>query len=241
MSSKEQSRPLPRFALIKQFLRDKVESGDWPPGTRIPPEQALCDTFSVSRMTARRAVKELADEGFFDRTPGLGSFVKDQPVISPSLDLIDVVAEARTAGTHSHKLLALDSVPADAETASLMQLHPGETIYRCTVLHLSGQMPIQWQRTSVNPTLAPALLKQKFTKVTPDAYLNWIAPVTSSQFQLQAVIPSASQRLALELSEQRAPLGLQLSRRDWQRDQVVSFSTLLHPADQYHLGTDFQA
>jgi len=240
MSNKQQSRPLPRFALIKQFLRDKVESGDWPPGTRIPAEQALSTTFSVSRMTARRAVKELADEGLFDRTPGLGSFVKAQPVNSPTLDVIDVVAEARTAGTHSYKLLALDSMPVDAKTAYLMQLHPGETIYCCTVLHLSGEMPIQWQRTHVNPVFAPALLKQKFTKVTPYAYLNWIAPVTSSQFQLQAVIPSASQRLALGLSEQRAPLGLQLSRRDWQRDQVVSFSILLHPADQYQLGADFE-
>lgn len=240
MIDKQQPRPLPRFALIKQFLRDKVESGDWPPGTRIPAEQALSATFSVSRMTARRAVKELADEGLFDRTPGLGSFVKAQPVNSPTLDIIDVVAEARTAGTHSYKLLTLDSMPVDADTAFLMQLHPGETIYCCTVLHLSGDMPIQWQRTHVNPVFAPALLKQKFTKVTPDAYLNWIAPVTSSQIQLQAVIPSASQRMALGLSEQQAPLGLQISRRDWQRDQVVSFSTLLHPADQYQLGTDFE-
>lgn len=234
------SKKLPRFALIKQFLRDKVESGGWPPGTQIPSEQALSETFSVSRMTARRAVKELADEGLFERTPGLGTFVKRQPVMPPSLDLVDVVAKARAAGTHSHKILALDSVPADADTATLMQLHPGEIIFRCTVLHLSAGLPIQWQRTSVNPVFAPALLKQKFTKVTPDAYLNWIAPVTSSQFQLQAVVPSASQRLALDLSEQQAPLGLQISRRDWQRDQVVSFSTLLHPADQYQLGTDFE-
>ena len=70
-----QKQAQPRYAVIKTFLRDKVESQEWAAGMQIPSEQALTEMFSVSRMTARRAVKELTDEGFFTRTPGLGSFV----------------------------------------------------------------------------------------------------------------------------------------------------------------------
>ena len=40
---------IPQFALIKQFLEQQIKSGQWPPGTRIPTEQALTQTFSVSR------------------------------------------------------------------------------------------------------------------------------------------------------------------------------------------------
>ena len=60
-----QKQAQPRYAVIKTFLRDKVESQEWAAGMQIPSEQALTEMFSVSRMTARRAVKELTDEGVF--------------------------------------------------------------------------------------------------------------------------------------------------------------------------------
>ena len=90
-----QKQAQPRYAVIKTFLRDKVESQEWAAGMQIPSEQALTEMFSVSRMTARRAVKELTDEGFFTRTPGLGSFVSQYSATPPSLDIVDVVAQAQ--------------------------------------------------------------------------------------------------------------------------------------------------
>ncbi|MCS5587270.1 MAG: GntR family transcriptional regulator [Porticoccaceae bacterium] len=232
---------LPQFALIKQFLREQIESGKWSPGTRIPSEHSLTQTFSVSRMTARRAVKELADEGLFTRTPGLGTFVNAPSACPAVLDIVDVVAKAQVAGSHSHRLLAVDCVQATAKIAHLMQLQSAAMIFQLTVLHLQKNQPVQWQSLSINPSFAPALLKQKLTRVTPDAYLNWISPSTSTQYQLKAVAPSASQRLELALSQQDAPLCLQLSRRNWLGDKVVSFSTMLHPADHYYLGADLEA
>ena len=78
-----QKQAQPRYAVIKTFLRDKVESQEWAAGMQIPSEQALTEMFSVSRMTARRAVKELTDEGFFTRTRGLGSFVSQYSAAPP--------------------------------------------------------------------------------------------------------------------------------------------------------------
>ena len=232
---------LPQFALIKQFLREQIESGKWSPGTRIPSEHSLTQTFSVSRMTARRAVKELTDEGLFTRTPGLGTFVNAPSARPAVLDIVDVVEKAQAAGSYSHRLLSIDAVQATAGIARLMQLQADKVIFRLTALHLDRDRPIQWQSLSVNPSFAPALLKQKLTRVTPDSYLNWISPPTSTQYQLKAVVPSASQRLELALSQQDAPLCQQLSRRNWVEGNVVSFSTMLHPADHYYLGADLEA
>ena len=230
----------PRFARIKTFLRDKVESQEWPVGRRIPTEQSLTEMFSVSRMTARRAVQELTDEGLFTRTPGLGTFVSAIPAQPAAVDIVDVVAEAQSAGSHTHRLLSMDAVEADAKTALMLKLSPKATIFELTLLHLDGDRPLQWQSLSVNAQLAPALMKQKLDKIVPDAYLNWIAPPTSQQYQLKAVTPSASQGLALELAQQQRPLCMQLTRKNWAGSDVISVSRMLHPADSYCLGADLE-
>ena len=74
-----QDQKIPQFAVIKQYLEQQIKTAQWAPGRKIPTEQSLADTFSVSRMTARRAVQELADAGLLERTQGSGTFVADTP------------------------------------------------------------------------------------------------------------------------------------------------------------------
>ena len=74
---------LPKFALIKQYVQGQIESADWPVGTCIPSETELATTFNVSRMTARRALQELADQGLLSRVPGRGSFVAKPEAPAP--------------------------------------------------------------------------------------------------------------------------------------------------------------
>jgi DNA-binding GntR family transcriptional regulator len=88
--------------------------------------------------------------------------------------------------------------------------------------------------------MAPALLKQKLDKVDPNDYLNWLCRPQKIQCQVKAVLPTASQRLQLLLSNQDTLSCLQLSRRHWSADAVSSFSQMLHPADSYFLGDDLE-
>src|ERR1700757_3105473 len=45
-------------------------------GAALPTEQALCDEFGVSRITVRRALADLAEQGYIERRQGVGSFVR---------------------------------------------------------------------------------------------------------------------------------------------------------------------
>lgn len=55
-----------KFTKIKEHIYHKIESGEWPENHPVSSENALCTQFSVSRMTARRALQELADEAVSD-------------------------------------------------------------------------------------------------------------------------------------------------------------------------------
>lgn len=58
-------------------LHDEIARGAIPGGHPLPTEQELCDQFGVSRITVRRALADLADQGYITRRQGVGSFVRE--------------------------------------------------------------------------------------------------------------------------------------------------------------------
>jgi GntR family transcriptional regulator len=59
-------------------LHDELARGAIAPGDALPTEQSLCDQFGVSRITVRRALADLAEQGYIDRRQGVGSFVRQR-------------------------------------------------------------------------------------------------------------------------------------------------------------------
>jgi GntR family histidine utilization transcriptional repressor len=227
---------LPQFALIKQFLEQQISSGELSSGAKIPTEQSLADSFSVSRMTARRAVQELADMGMLTRTPGSGTFVAEPIKTVPMIAITNLVDAAKQSNTHSHRIISADAVQLAATKARLMGLMADTLVFQLNLLHLNNNRPIQWQQICVNRSLAPALLKQKMDKIDPNDYLQWVCTPTKSDYQVSSVLPSASQRRDLDLSHQDNASCLSVERRDWVGESVLSISTMLHPAEQFYLG-----
>jgi GntR family histidine utilization transcriptional repressor len=231
---------LPQFALIKQFLEQQIASGELSSGAKIPTEQSLADSFLVSRMTARRAVQELADAGMLTRTPGSGTFVAEPIKTVPMIAITNLVDVAKQSNTHSHRIISADAVQLAANKAILMGLMADTLVFQLNLLHLDNNRPIQWQQICVNRSLAPALLKQKMDKIDPNDYLQWVCTPTKSDYQVSSVLPSASQRRDLDLSHQDNASCLSVERRDWVGESVLSISTMLHPAEQFYLGDPFK-
>jgi len=229
---------LPRFLLIKQFIETQISSGKWLVGARVPSENELAVRFSVSRMTARRALKELDDEGLLTRSPGLGSFVtKPKPAV-PQINLPDVIEAAQAAGSYSCQTMEASAVYADAGTADLMEINVGESLYKGTFIHLVEGIPIQLQEIYVNPKLAPAFLKQNYGKVVPDAYLDWIASPSQTELKITATMATPSQKRKLLLTGEEEGVCMQLNMRKWCIDAVLSISVAINPAERYSLSSD---
>ena len=53
----------PRYMLIKTAILDAIERGEMKPGSQVPSENQLAQQHNVSRMTARRALSEMVDDG----------------------------------------------------------------------------------------------------------------------------------------------------------------------------------
>ena len=68
--------------LVAHFRR-RILEGTLPPGTRLPSELALVEEYDISRGTIRQAMAALVNEGYLERIPGRGTFVR-QPATAQS-------------------------------------------------------------------------------------------------------------------------------------------------------------
>ena len=96
------------------ILRDRILSGAFAFGTKLPTENELADYYDVSRVTVRRALGELARERFIERRRSAGTRVVYRPSPAPmTADISGVLANLADMGRRTAvKLLSFDYVPA---------------------------------------------------------------------------------------------------------------------------------
>ena len=66
---------IPLYSQLKNLIIEKIENGEYPPESKIPSEQELCDIFGISRPTVRQAISELTNSGYLYKEKGKGTFV----------------------------------------------------------------------------------------------------------------------------------------------------------------------
>jgi GntR family transcriptional regulator len=72
----------PKYWLIAAELREAIESGQYPPGSRLPGENDLMKDHSVARGTARQALVQLVNWGLAEPRRGSGIYVRDfRPIV----------------------------------------------------------------------------------------------------------------------------------------------------------------
>lgn len=96
-----------RYRAIADELRRRVESGELGAGRLLPSESELSGAYGVSRVTVRKALDLLRDEGLIDARQGFGWFVATDPVrqalgrlgtIEEQLEQLGVGSERRVVG-----------------------------------------------------------------------------------------------------------------------------------------------
>lgn len=225
-----------KFSLIKQHICDNIESGQWPQNSKVPSENELAELFNVSRMTARRALQELTEQGLLIRSQGAGTFVATFKSQSSLLEIRNIADEIHDRG-HEHKAeqLTLKAVTVEEEVAILLGVKAGDSVFYSEVLHFENNQAIQLEQRFVNKKLVPNYLAQNFTQTTPHEYLSVEAPLTEATHEIEAVIaaPNICQLLAID---QAIPC-LQVKRRTWSSQGVVSLAILTAPGNKYRLGS----
>jgi GntR family transcriptional regulator len=78
-SAKSERKTLTEIA--EQQLRQAIAQGTFRPGSQLPTEAELCQMLGVSRTVVREALRGLEEDGLVARRHGVGTFVRDHPIL----------------------------------------------------------------------------------------------------------------------------------------------------------------
>ncbi len=225
-----------KFTVIKNHICKMIEEGQWQQHDKVPSENELAEEFSVSRMTARRALQELTEQGLLIRSQGAGTFVATFKSQSSLLEIRNIADEIQNRG-HKHHAIQIELIAIDVnhEIAILLGIKESQTVYYSEVLHFENNEPIQLEQRYVNSELVPHYLQQNFAKITPHEYLSSEAPLTEATNEVEAII--ADDEVCLLLGIATHIPCLQVKRRTWSSQGVVSLAILTAPGNKYRLGS----
>jgi GntR family histidine utilization transcriptional repressor len=226
---------MPRYQRVKEHVLERIRSGEWPVGHRIPSENRLVETLGISRMTVNRAMRELADAGILARLQGVGTFVSPSVHRTSLLELRNIADEIRARG-HQHTARPVRHRVLVADRALCRQFED-ETLrelFHLTLVHSEDGVPVQIEDRLVNPQVAPDWMGQDFSAITPTEYLLGITPVAELEHVVRATLPSPAERDLLRIEATEPCLVVQ--RRSWSLGWVATAVTLTYPSSRYELG-----
>jgi GntR family transcriptional regulator len=128
-----------RYQQIADELRERLRSGEFGAGQLLPSESELSHDYDASRVTVRRALEMLRDEGLVDSRQGFGWFVAADPVRQALGRLGTIESQLTAEGVHSERrVLDFRFVAAPERVAHLLG---AGTVLRVRRLNLADGRP----------------------------------------------------------------------------------------------------
>lgn len=229
----------PKYKLIAEFIRDKLESMKWQEGYRIPSETELATQFSASRMTARKAVDEVVSLGLLKRIPSVGTFVRTTQPQSSLLEIKNIADEISSRG-HRHKMTVLSKMTLIPNNSiAITYSFQSKPVFKIIIIHFENDVPIQLEERYVNAEKVPEFLQQDFSKITAHQYLTSVAPLTEAEISVEAVMPTKILKHNLHL-DSNIPC-LKVTRSTYSNGQPISYVVLYHPANKFKLTSRYRS
>lgn len=242
-------RQRPAYLLIAGELRERIQSGELPPGARLPTLAELCVTYEVSDIVVRHAIRVLRDEGLVQTRRGGGTVVRRRPPVrrvAMERYRVETRAGSRPATSFTHdqrvgwEQYRLDPrfsrTVADHELAELFGVAAGTPLLRRHFVFFARDEPHQisvsfmpWKLVDGTPVADPA--NEPWPGGTPAqlAYLGH--PATRVEESVSSRMPTADEAETLRTSP-GVPV-ITVTRRMFSGERVLEVCRdIVIPADQ---------
>ncbi|MBT0667961.1 GntR family transcriptional regulator [Novosphingobium profundi] len=142
--------PAPLYLQLQKLIRDAISTGILEQNEMIPPERDLATFYSVSRITVRKTIGGLVEEGLLTRRRGSGTFVASTRVEKNFSKLTsfseDMVARGKRP---SSKWVSRTSGTVNSDEAMALGLAPGSTVHRFTRIRFADEAPLALEFSTI--------------------------------------------------------------------------------------------
>ncbi|MCO5731236.1 histidine utilization repressor [Rhizobium sp. SSA_523] len=219
-------------------LEQKIVSGEWPPGHKLPFELDLAKTYNVSRMTVNKVMTQLVKAGLIERRKRSGSFVAQPKGQSAILEINDIESEVRALGqSYAFSILSKAMRPMHEIDTADWDVPGTARILVLTCLHQAGGVPFCLEERLINLDVVPEASSAAFETEPPGNWLIRQAPWSTAEHRIFAV--NATDRLPALLQIPKGSACLIVERRTWSEVGPVTHVRLTYPGKQHAIVARF--
>lgn len=230
-----------KYLTIYDELKKEITEGKYAIGDPFPTEPMLQERFNVSRITVRRAVQMLVDEGYLQRMHGVGTIVVSQ---KESLQLRDLVSFSKENNDRTVQSTLLSFEP-----------YLSASPYICSKLDLSKNTfvscheKLRWVDGEVigfQRVYCPIFLSLSEKEIsTPDVSLYEVFRekgyrVSKANETIESVVADKKLARHLNIEEGNPLLYVQRTTSD-QIGRLVEFAEFFYRGDRYQYHVELQA
>ncbi len=129
---------------VKKYLYSYIKSIDTKKECKLPSENTIAENLAVSRVTIRRALDDLEQEGVVFRIHGKGTFINPEALqikanLSPGSEFSKLIEESGFASRF--EIVRFETVPANEKIAETLQIKKSAPIYIIEKIYFADNHP----------------------------------------------------------------------------------------------------
>jgi len=215
--------PIPLYRQLSGILAERISSGAYPPGHKIPSENELSMEYKIGRPTVRQAMQALCQKGLVSKQKGRGTFVKEK---TEAIDLFSLAgtSQAFLAKGITPVIRIIDKpsirkIEGIADTDNSVDQNPfaGKEAACFSRLVLVKKNPVIFEEFFLSATAFPGIIQSDFAKYSLAGIIQeryFMVPETCRQSFIIAVPPtSVKSHLCPENDINNKPDKIQTSAR----------------------------
>ncbi|NVO15001.1 MAG: histidine utilization repressor [Rhodoplanes sp.] len=223
---------------IRADIEDRILSGAWSPGHRIPFEHELMAQYGCARMTVNRVLSSLVEAGLIERRRRAGSFVRRPVGQSAVLRIPDVKAEVLARGeTYRYELLSRARRRATREDRGRIAVAAGAPVLALLCRHVAEDRPYALEDRLIALDSVPEAAAADFAAELPGTWLLRHVPWHEAEHTIVAA--GADAAIAEKLAVPVGTACLVIERRTWRSDQPITAVRVWYPGDRQKLVARF--
>jgi len=233
----DRSAPTPLYLQLQSRLRSMIRLGDLPGGVALPSERVLCERLALSRMTVRRAVRALVEEGLLERRHGSGTYVRPERVRQAIDRVLGFADEMRLLGKEAgSRLVEFSRTPAPSQVARALRIAEGTEVSRVVRLREADGRPLALQTAFLPPRFEPFTVEQLLANgslYATFAAVYGVSPSTANQ-TVTARLPSQMEARLLQIDVSSPVLATERTTVDAD-GRVIEHVCSAYRGDAYQL------
>lgn len=150
------------------LLKEQIIGGRYRAGEFLPTQEALCEQFSISRITVRRALADLVKDGFILNRQGVGAFVTFSKTGSrkPGPDFSFIGDMRRTLTETTMSILRLERERCPAPIATALGLSDGEEALHLVRVRSAQKRPVMLLDGWIPPAFAHLVVRRNLQQTS---------------------------------------------------------------------------